>query len=204
MTGYLSQYKVLHNSIKTDYYVLKGVVLEVLDNLGYEGKRVLLKENDLDVKHFHPYQSVSILINNEVVGIMGKLHPKYMSSLKLKDVYYCELLLDKLVDKNPAKIKAPVINKYPSISRDISIVLKDEVKADDLVKTIKKAGGSLVKNAEVFDIYKGEHIESGYKSVSLNIIYESADSTLKTEEVNEVHTKILEVLNNSYGANIRN
>lgn len=203
MTGYLSQYKVLHNSIKTDYYVLKGVVLEVLDNLGYEGKRVLLKENDLDVKHFHPYQSVSILINNEVVGIMGKLHPKYMSSLKLKDVYYCELLLDRLVDKNPAKIKAPVINKYPSISRDISIVLKDEVKADDLVKTIKKAGGSLVKNAEVFDVYKGEHIEPGYKSVSLNIIYESADSTLKTEEVNEVHAKILEVLNNSYGANIR-
>ena len=203
MTGNLSDYKVMHNKIKTDFYVLKGQVLEVLDNLGYEAKRVVLKENTLDTKHFHPYQSVVIELNNEVVGIMGKLHPRFLSSLKLKDVYYAELLLDSLVDKNPSKIKAPVVNKYPSVSRDISIVLEDNVKVAALMKVISKAGGKIIKSIEVFDIYKGEHIKEGYKSVSLTIVYEDATKTLKTEDVDLVHNKILDELNKQYNAEQR-
>ncbi|MBR2578259.1 MAG: phenylalanine--tRNA ligase subunit beta, partial [Erysipelotrichaceae bacterium] len=203
MYGSLSQYKVLHNTIKTDFYVLKGLVKEVLDNLGYEGKRVMLKENDADTKHFHPYQSVTVSINNEIIGILGKLHPKFLSGLKLKDVYYCELMLDKLLDKNPAKIKAPQVNRYPSISRDISIILDDEVKAEDLIRLCKKAGGALVKSVEVFDVYKGEHIEKGKKSVSLSIIYEDPNKTLKVEDINEHHEKILTELNRQYNANQR-
>ena len=203
MYGYLSQYKVLHNALKTDFYVLKGIVLELLDNLGYEGKRVMLKENDLDTEHFHPYQSVLIVINNETVGIMGKLHPRYLNTLKLKDVYYCELMLDKLLDKNPGKVKAPQVSRYPSISRDISITLSDDVKADDLIKVCKKAGGSLVKSVEVFDVYKGEHIEKGQKSVSLSIVYEDPNRTLKVEDINEHHEKILAELNKQYNASQR-
>ena len=203
LCGNFWEYKVLHNTLKADFYTLKGLVLEVLDVLGYEGKRVVLKENALDTVHFHPYQSVTIEINNECVGIMGKLHPKYLSSMKLKDVYYCELLLDRLLDKNPAKVKAPVISRYPSISRDISVMIKDEVKADELIRAAKKAGGSLVKSVQIFDVYKGEHIEEGYKSVSLSIVYEDPNRTLKVEDINSHHEKILAELNRLYNANQR-
>ena len=199
----LSESKVLHNTIKADFYVLKGLVLEVLANLGFEGKRVFINENNTDTKHFHPYQSAVIVINNEIIGILGKLHPSFLNKQKLKDIFYCEILLDKLVELNPAKVKAPVINKYPSISRDISIVIKDEVKADELMKVVKKAGGSIVKSVEVFDIYKGEHIENGYKSVSLSIVYEDPNKTLKVEDIEGPHKKVLDELNKNYQANQR-
>ena len=96
-----------------------------------------------------------------------------------------------------------VINKYPTISRDISIVVEDSVLAKDLIKVAKKAGGKLVKSVEVFDIYKGEHIAEGYKSVSLNIVYESSEKTLKVEDINEPHNKIMNELNNTYKASLR-
>ena len=111
--------------------------------------------------------------------------------------------LEELIESKPAKIKASEINRYPSISRDISLVVKDDVKSSDLIRIIEKAGGSLVSSVEVFDIYKGEHIEDGYMSISLNIIYESKDKTLKIEDINPVHEKILSELSKQYQANLR-
>ena len=175
----------------------------LLDKLGFEKGRVSVVENDLDTKHFHPGVSCLIKMNNKVIGILGKLHPSFESKFKLKDTYYCELILDELINSKPAKSHAPSISKYPSITRDISIVLKDEVKAADLLKLVKKAGGSLVKSVRVFDIYKGEHIEEGSKSVSLKIVYEDPTKTLKTSDVDAPHNKILDELNKHYNANLR-
>ena len=113
------------------------------------------------------------------------------------------MMLDVLSDAKPAKIKAPVVSKYPSISRDISLMLKEDVKVADLLSSIRKAGGKLVKNCEVFDVYQGEHIENGYKSVSLNIVYEDKEKTLKTEDVNEVHDRVLNDLTSRFDAKQR-
>lgn len=195
--------EVKHLTMKADFYVLKGLVMGLLDKLGFEKGRVSVVENDLDTTHFHPGVSCLIKMNNKVIGILGKLHPSFESKFKLKDTYYCELILDELINSKPAKSHAPSISKYPSITRDISIVLKDEVKAADLLKLVKKAGGSLVKSVRVFDIYKGEHIEEGSKSVSLKIVYEDPNKTLKTSDVDAPHNKILEELNKHYNANLR-
>ena len=203
LDGNIIESKVKHLSLNADFYALKGLVLGLLDKLGYEKGRVIVEENSLDVVHFHPTVSCLIKMNNKVIGILGKLHPTYAKKFKLNDVFYAELILDELVSSNPSKIKAPVVNKYPSISRDISIVVKDEVNASELIKVISKAGGKLVKSVEVFDIYKGEHIEAGYKSVSLNIVYEDAEKTLKVEDINEPHQKIMNELNKVYGASQR-
>ncbi|MBO7698182.1 MAG: phenylalanine--tRNA ligase subunit beta, partial [Erysipelotrichaceae bacterium] len=127
----------------------------------------------------------------------------YLKSLKLGDVYYAEMILDDLAATNPGKVKAPIVSKYPAVSRDISLMLKDDVKAADLLATIKKAAGKLVKSSEVFDVYQGEHIEQGYKSVSLNIVYEDKEKTLKSEDVNDVHNKVVEELLNRFDAKQR-
>ena len=139
----------------------------------------------------------------QVIAIFGKLHPAYLKSLKLNDVYYCEMILDPLAKANPAKVKAPVVSKYPSVSRDISLMLKDDVKAADLLSAIRKTGGKIVKKAEVFDIYQGEHIDEGYKSISLNIVYEDPEKTLKTEDVNDIHEKVLADLISRFDAKQR-
>ncbi|MBR6233273.1 MAG: phenylalanine--tRNA ligase subunit beta [Erysipelotrichaceae bacterium] len=200
MEGDLIQDKVKHLSLKTDFYVVKGLLRQILSTLGFEMGRVSIKENDLDTKHFHPYQSAVLMMDGKILGIFGKLHPAYLKTLKLNDVYYAELMLDVLAQATPSKVKAPVISKYPSVSRDISLMVKEEVKAADLLASIRKVGGHIVKKAEVFDVYQGEHIEKGYKSVSLSIVYEDNEKTLKTEDVNAIHGKIVEELKSRFEA----
>lgn len=189
LQGNIIDSKVKHITVKADFYVLKGILVEILNKLGFEMGRVAIKENTLDTKHFHPYQSAVLEMDNKVLAIFGRLHPTFAK--KLGEVYYAEVMLDVLSNAKASKVKAPVINKYPSISRDISVMVKDDVKSSDLIQTIKKAGGALVKNSKVFDIYQGEHVEKGFKSVSLNIVYEDKEKTLKTDDINPVHEKIL-------------
>ena len=203
MQGSLQDYKLKKIDIKDDFYVIKGIILELLSQLGFEMGRITLMENDLDNIHFHPYQSAILKIDNQLLGIFGKLHPNYLKQFKLNDIYYGEIIISELADKNPNKIKAPVLSKYPSVSRDISLLLKDDIKLADLLKTIKKISGSLVKNSNVFDIYQGSNIEDGYKSISLNIIYEGHDKTLTSDDVNDVHDKIVSELLNKYQATQR-
>ena len=195
--------KIKHLELKADFYVLKGLIMQILNSLGFELGRIQLKENDLDTKHFHPYQSAVLMMNNKVLCIFGKLHPTYLKSLKLNDVYYAEMMLDDLANTNPGKVKAPHVSKYPAVSRDISLMLKDDVKASDLLAAIKKVGGKLVKSSEVFDVYQGEHIEEGYKSISLNIVYEDSEKTLKADDVNAVHNKVVEELLKKFDAKQR-
>ncbi|MBR5755608.1 MAG: phenylalanine--tRNA ligase subunit beta [Erysipelotrichaceae bacterium] len=200
MEGDLSDNKVKHLTVKTDFYVLKGIVEELLTSMGFSMNRIVLKENDIDKVHFHPYQSAVLYLDDRLLGIFGKLNPTYLKSFKMQDVYYGELILDVLDSAVPARTKAPAVSKYPSVTRDISLLLKDDVKAGDLLSTIKKAGGNMVKSYQVFDVYQGEHIEKGYKSVSLNIVYEDLNKTLTAEDVNAVHGKIVKALTETYDA----
>ena len=200
MNGSIIQDKIKHLDVKTDFYVLKGIVLEVLGKLGFEMGRVAIKENTLDSKHFHPYQSAVLEMNNKTLAIFGKIHPTYAKSLKLDDTYYCEMIIDDLAASKPAKVKAPVLSKYPSVTRDISLIVSDDTRAQDMIKLIKKIGGKIVKDVSVFDIYQGEHIDLGFKSISLNIVYEDSEKTLKVEDVNPVHERILNELKLTYSA----
>ena len=91
----------------------------------------------------------------------------------------------------------------PSIKRDIALVVKDTVAGADLLKCIKKAGKSLVNNCEIFDIYQGEHVEKGYKSVAISITYQDVTKTMVEQEINTVHTAVLNALEKEYNAQLR-
>ncbi len=203
LNGTLIDSKIKHLSVKADFYVLKALIMDMLEKLGFEKGRVKVKENTLDTVHFHPYRSCAILMDRQVIGLMGAVHPSYAKKAKLPETYYAELNMSFLEAKNPAKVKAPAVSRYPSVSRDISLVVKEDVAAEDLMRTARKAGGPLVKSVSIFDVYQGEHIEEGYKSISLNIIYESKDATLKAEDIAPVHEKILNELANKYSASLR-
>ena len=203
LDGSFIQSKVKHLNLAGDFYVLKGIVMAMLDKLGFEKGRVTVEENTYDTVHFHPGMSCVIKMNNKIIGIMGALHPNFESKHKVKDTCYLELKINELYESNPSKVKAPVVNKYPSISRDISIVVKDDISALELIKAASKAGGKIVKSVEVFDIYKGEHIPEGFKSVSLSIVYEDPDKTLKVDDINVPHQKIMDDLSKKYDANLR-
>lgn len=197
----LQESKLNKIAIKSDFYSLKGIILDWLAKFGYKSNRVVIKENTLDVEHFHPYRSAEVYIGNDLLGIFGDVHPTYAAKFNLKNIVYGELKLDVLFTNKASKIRFVPIEKYPSVRRDIALVLKEDILAIDVKNCITIS--KLVKDVEIFDVYKGEHVESGYKSIALTITYSAIDHTLQDTEIQEIHNKILENLENKLQARLR-
>ncbi|MBQ6367616.1 MAG: phenylalanine--tRNA ligase subunit beta [Erysipelotrichaceae bacterium] len=189
--------RIGRETAKSDFYSLKGLLCDLLDELGYGKKRIHLEELE-DEPLMHPYRSAKIQIDRQEVGILGQVHPGFAGKQKLGEVYYLELSLDQLMNKQAAVTKAPVIRRFPAISRDISVLVDKAVKVEDLMKTIKKSGGNLVDSVEVFDVYEGKGIDDNMRSLSFTIRFLDPERTLKTEEVQPLYDKILADLEKQY------
>ena len=194
MTG--KRYEGLREK-NADFYDIKGVAEELLDFLGYQGRYSFVQNVDMP-KEFHPYQTAKISVNNDIVGIIGKLHP----SLQKDDVYVLEINLDKLLDKKVGKMKYKEISKFPSVKKDLAVIVDKDVEAEEIAKQIKKAAGSLLIDSKVFDVYTGEGIEENKKSMAYSLEFGAQDRTLTDEEINAILEKIIESLEKQ-GAYIR-
>ncbi len=203
LSGHLQQDRLHQVDVKSDFYTLKGIIYDILERYGFNESRIMLKENTIDTIHFHPYRSACIYVGKDLLGIFGDVHPSYASKMDVTNCVYAELLLDVILANKVSKVRFVPLDKYPSVSRDIALVVKEDVQVQKIVETIKRSGNQLVRNVEVFDIYQGEHVEKGYKSVALNIIYQANDHTLKDEEINNCHQNILDNLQNKLDANLR-
>jgi phenylalanyl-tRNA synthetase beta chain len=204
MSGSLQNSKLHGFNVVSDFYSLKGVLEALLKQLGITSNRLSYKENTMNTVDFHPYRSAGIYLGKDLLGIMGEVHPSLVKELGLpKGAVYAEIRLDLLMNVKLTKVKFKPIAKYPSVKRDIALVCSTSVKAADLSAAISKAGKALVKNIEVFDVYEGEHVEKGYKSVALSIVYQADDHTLTEQEITTVHTNILNALEKQCNAVLR-
>lgn len=188
MTGEF--YYGINASKPVDFYIIKGIAEEVLDDLGYGGRYSFVVKENIS-KELHPYQSAVISVNNDVVGIIGKVHPEIYK----EPVYVMEINLDKLLEKRTGKMKYKEISKYPTVKKDLAIVVNKEVTANEIAMQIKKSAGSLLINSKVFDVYTGIGIEPGKKSIAYSLTFGSNDRTLTDEEINKVLEKIIANLN---------
>ena len=202
MSGSLISSKLKQINLGADFYTLKGTIISILEKIGITGSRIKIDNNTLDIDNYHPYQSATIYIDNKLVGIFGKVHPNVIDRFKLDDTYYAELSFEAITQTKTSKLKFKKIDKYPSVKRDIALVVKDDVPAINLIRTISNAS-NLIKNIEIFDIYKGEHVEQGYKSVAISFEYQANDHTLTDEEITTAHTKVLEDLASKCNAKLR-
>ena len=159
MTG--KYYLGVGNSANVDFYVIKGVVEELLNFLGYEN-RYTIEMPDQIPNEFHKGQTANINVNGQIVGIVGKLHPEVTKD----DVYVMEINLDELLSKRVGKMKYKEISKFPNVKKDVAFVMKKDIPSVEVEKVIKKAGGKLLTNIEVFDVYTGENIGKDEKSVA--------------------------------------
>ena len=116
---------------------------------------------------------------------------------------YAELSLDGLLASKASKVRFKPLERYPSVSRDIAFVVKKEVSAKEILDAIHKAGSKMIQSTEIFDIYEGEHVEEGYKSVALRIIYQASDHTLTDNEIQESHNAVLKNLESKVKAQLR-
>ena len=187
----------LNNNKTVDFYVIKGIAEEVLDYLGYAGRYSFMKQEM--PKEMHPGQSAMINVNGSNIGMIGKIHP----SVTKDDVYVLEINLDELFTKKVGKMKYKEFSKFPSINKDIALVVDKKAVSKDIEKVIKSAGGSLLTNIEVFDVYTGVGVGIDKKSIAYSLTFSDMKKTLTDEEINELMDKIIDAVSKKCGAELR-
>ncbi len=185
-----------------DFFDLKGIIENLFTSLKFN--EYTFSTHNIPT-YLHPGKSASLMIENKICGILGELHPSILKRFDLKqNILIAEINLNILFEKS---ILTQCIFKkyspYPPIDRDLAIVLKKEITSEEIISEIKSMNISIVEDISIFDLYEGIGIEQGYKSIGIALRYRSAESTLKDEEVEKVHSKIIDNLLKKFYAKLR-
>ncbi|HEC4171283.1 TPA: phenylalanine--tRNA ligase subunit beta [Staphylococcus aureus] len=180
-----------------DFYLAKGVVDRVSEKLNLE-----FSYRRADIDGLHPGRTAEILLENKVVGFIGELHPTLAADNDLKRTYVFELNFDALMSVSVGYINYQPIPRFPGMSRDIALEVDQNIPAADLLSTIHAHGGNILKDTLVFDVYQGEHLEKGKKSIAIRLNYLDTEETLTDERVSKVQAEIEAALIEQ-GADIR-
>jgi phenylalanyl-tRNA synthetase beta chain len=188
LTGDLSSTLWQGNKEVVDFYLVKGILETLFNKLGLGHLEFVPMS---DYKNLHPGQSAYIMDRFDTVGFMGKLHPSYENENDLKDVFVFEINFEEMLKRRRPLKKAKAINKFPSIYRDIALVVDTSVTAKELSDSIKKSGKRMLASVEVFDLYVGDSLGKNKKSVALRLEFSDQSKTL---EMSDVEARIKEIL----------
>ena len=183
------------NNLEVDFYIVKGIVENLLDYMGYNSRYSFVRSNCSDL---HPGVQAYIVLDGKNIGIIGKVHP----NISKKDIYVFEMNLDNLYGKT-SRLKYKEAFKYPSIQKDMAFILDKNIDVSEIIKTIKKTSNKTLQDVDIFDVYEGDNISSDKKSVAFSLTFNGVDRTLTDEEVMEVFNKIIDKVVSSYNAILR-
>ncbi|MTI68222.1 MAG: phenylalanine--tRNA ligase subunit beta [Firmicutes bacterium] len=186
---------------EVDFYYIKGILNTILESLGVYNVEYMPEKHH---NTFHPGRTASVVKNNNVLATIGEIHPDVLKNYGIKErVYALELDLEITSILTNLKNKYKELPKYPAINRDMAIVLDEEILVKEIEKIIKETGGELIEDITLFDVYKGEQIPEGKKSVAYSVTYRSYERTLKDEEVSKIHKEIVELIKDKLQATLR-
>ena len=173
-----------------DFYTMKGVVEEFFDCIGMKEKVVY---DPASGKPFlHPGRQADIVYEGEKVGYLGEVHPEVCDNYDIgTKVYVAVLDMPEIIPFATFDRKYEGIAKYPAVSRDISMVVPKKILVGDIEKVIEQRGGKILEEYQLFDLYEGSQIKSGYKSVAYSITFRAKDRTLEESDVSGAMKKIL-------------
>lgn len=200
LTGELSSVLWQGKKEVIDFYTVKGILESILSDL--ELSHLYLEATNT-YKNLHPGQTAWIRDYNQVYGFIGKLHPKYEAEQDVKNVYVFELNIDSLLDVRRPLKKAKEVNKFPSMYRDLAIVVDQNIESKQIMDVISKAGKRLVSDILVFDVFKGGNLDQNKKSIAFRIEFTDPKRTLETKEVDDRVAEILEALESKLNAVLR-
>lgn len=182
----------------TDFYSVKGVVEELLDTLGISEYEIEAAGEDCgfdEVSAFHPGRVAVAKVDGKPLAVFGELHPDVLETYGIGvRAYAAKVLITELLDIDiPEKTYKP-LPKYPATTRDISLICGDEIPVASLEKLIKEAVGGILEKVTLFDVYRGEQIESGKKSVAFSVAMRSHDGTLTDEQADAAMKRVVKAL----------
>jgi phenylalanyl-tRNA synthetase beta chain len=183
-----------------DFYVVKGILDGLFNLLGLEN-RIEYKQAKRD--GMHPGRTADILLDGNVIGFVGQLHPSVQKENDLKETYVFELALTDLLHAEVEEIRYSTIPRFPSMTRDIALVVDKDVIAGDIQKAIVEAGGELLKEVTIFDVYQGDRLPEGKKSIAFSLRYFDPERTLTDEEVTKVHEQVIKAVEEKFAATLR-
>lgn len=189
-----------------DFFTLKGMVECLFEMMGIKDV-AYIAESEYGI--YHPGRCARVVKmtdrGEEVeLGIMGEIHPDVADNYGIGVKAYCgEFFIDRLIDFSSNEIQYSKPPKYPSTSRDIAMVVDEKTPVAEIEKVIKNSGTEILRSVELFDVYRGEQVGAGKKSVAYSLTYRHDDRTLTDKETEEAHTRIIEAIKSELGANIR-
>ena len=182
-------------SNEIDFFVAKGIVEDLLTYMGYVDRYSFTRSECNDL---HPGVQANIILDGRPIGIIGKVHP----NLTKKDIYVFELNLNSIYGRTN-KLKYKPAYKYPSTIKDMAFILDRGIDAGEVIKTIKKSANKTLQEVDIFDIYEGDKIDKDKKSIAFSLLFNGIDRTLTDEEVMDVFNKIIEKVENTHHAELR-
>lgn len=203
LTGKRRQAHWAQKSEAVDFYDIKGVFDRLVSYLSVKG----LTYKSASPDGFHPGRTAELLLKaaegEQVIGRIGQLHPTVQQQRDLDDTYVLEVELSPILEAAGDAIVYKLLPRYPSIGRDLAVVVNASVPVGLMEQTITEVAGDLLESIQVFDIYTGERLGANRKSVAIALVYRHAERTLLDEEVTELHAKVVQTLEQQYEAVLR-
>jgi len=190
-------------AVAYDFYDAKGIVETIASALGVSE---LISYEAAQPESFHPGRTAAIVLTageKQVLGYVGQLHPELQRSADLQDTYVVELDLAPLYELASSDIVYKTLPRYPAITRDIAVVVAQDVQVGDMLSAISSVAGELLESVQVFDVYTGERLGADKKSVAISLVYRHKERTLTDEEVTSVHETVVSTLEESFKAELR-
>ncbi|UCD66081.1 MAG: phenylalanine--tRNA ligase subunit beta [Deltaproteobacteria bacterium] len=189
-----------------DIYDCKGTVEAILQEVRI-AKAVNLEvsnESNAAPIYIQPDSYIVYRAGDKLLGYMGKIDTDVLKSFGIKqDVFFFDLDLDLITELKPEPKSFKQLPKFPSVKWDIALIVPDSVASGDLLTAIDDAGEALVESAEIFDVYRGDAIEAGNKSVAISLIYRSVEQTLDDKTVDKVHQRLIKMLEERFQGKLR-
>ena len=184
-----------------DFYTLKGKIEALASLLGLDNQLTFQAARH---SALHPGRTAEVLLDGKAIGVLGQIHPKTAENYETDaKAVLAELNLQALLDQAETGRQYQPLPRYPAVTRDLAFIVEKKVLAAQILKVIQKGGGSILEDVSLFDIYEGSQIPEGCKSMAYALSYRASDRTLKDDEVNKAHQKIVALLESELGARLR-
>ena len=182
-------------NVKCDFYLIKGILENLLNYLGFAGRYRFVKGK---VDSMHPKRSAKIYLDDIFLGVIGEVHP----SLCKEEIYVCEISLNKLMQEiKPLKYVAASI--YPEIVKDVAFVVAKNLPVEEIMAEIKKVGQEILTNISIFDVYTGPNVLESEKSVAFKLTFQSNNRTLQEDEVMAIFNEIMTTVKTKFNCKVR-
>ncbi|GAG09301.1 unnamed protein product, partial [marine sediment metagenome] len=185
-------------SLNIDFYYIKGILETFFNKIFLDNYEIFYYDKTWLT------ECCGIKINNVFSGFFGRVENNYLDIPGKNDIYVFELYIDNIINKiSRKKLKFTPIPQFPSIERNLVLIVSKGISAKDLINCIKSNGGVYLKKIDVFDLYEGKQIKENQKSIGFSLQFYSLEKTLNEPEIDKVIEKILIELHNSFGAKLR-